>query len=81
MPVVGSPGSRGGQANEAGSLYRSGVAAYLAAHGLAGRGVEAAGYPENGPPPVSLAFETGDGVDDNGEHPCCPEVRARHRLA
>jgi hypothetical protein len=30
--------SRGGQAHEAGSLHRSGVAAYLAAHGLAGRG-------------------------------------------
>lgn len=56
--------SRGGRANEAGSLYRSGVAAYLAAHGLAGRGVEAAGYPEQGPAPVSLAFETGDAVDD-----------------
>jgi hypothetical protein len=40
------------------------VAAYLAAHGLAGRGVEAARYPENGPAPVSLAFETGDEVDD-----------------
>ena len=57
-------GSRGGQANEAGSLYRSGVAAYLAAYGLAGRGVEAAGHPENGPAPVMLAFETGQAVDD-----------------
>ena len=28
----GTAGSRGGKANEAGSLYRSGVAAYLAAH-------------------------------------------------
>ena len=56
--------SRGGRANEAGSLYRSGVAAYLAAHGLAGRGVEAAGYPEDGPAPVVLAFETGEAVDD-----------------
>jgi hypothetical protein len=51
-------------ANEAGSLYRSGVAAYLAAHGLVGRGVEAAGYPEGGPAPVTLSFETGDAVDD-----------------
>ncbi len=56
--------SRGGRANEAGSQHRSGVAAYLAAHGLAGRGVEAAGYPENGPAPVALAFETGEAVDD-----------------
>jgi|SRR5215472_12475094 len=56
--------SRGGQANEAGSLYRNGVAAYLATHGLAGRGVEAAGYAEKGPAPVRLAFETGEAVDD-----------------
>jgi hypothetical protein len=60
----GVAGSRGGRANEAGSLYRSGVAAYLAAHGLVGRGVEAAGYPEGGPAPVTLSFETGDAVDD-----------------
>lgn len=60
----GAAASRGGRANEAGSLYRSGVAAYLAAHGLTGRGVEAAGYPESGPAPVTLSFETGDAVDD-----------------
>jgi hypothetical protein len=59
-----SPGSRGGRANEAGSLHRAGVAAYLAVYGLAGRGVEAAGYAENGPSPVALSFETGDAVDD-----------------
>lgn len=57
-------GSIGGRANEAGSLFRSGVAAYLAAHGLAGRGLEAAGYPERGPAPVALSFETGEAVDD-----------------
>ncbi len=57
-------GSRGGRANEAGSLHRSGVAAYLAAHGLMSRGVEAAGYPEDGPAPVALSFETGEAVDD-----------------
>jgi NACHT domain len=56
--------SSGGRANEAGSVYRAGVAAYLAAHGLAGRGVEAAGYPEGGPAPVRLSFETGESVDD-----------------
>ena len=60
----GTAASRGGRANEAGSLYRSGVAAYLAAHGLVGRGVEAAGYAEGGPAPVMLSFETGDAVDD-----------------
>jgi hypothetical protein len=45
-------------------LHRAGVAAYLAAYGLAGRGVEAAGLPGNGPSPVALSFETGDAVDD-----------------
>jgi len=59
-----SPGSSGGQANEGGSLYRSGVAAYLAAHGLKGRGVETAGYPEAGPAPVALSLETSEAVDD-----------------
>jgi hypothetical protein len=63
--VGGEPASfAGGRANEAGSLHRSGVAAYLAAHGMAGRGVEAAGYPADGPAPVALAFETAEAVDD-----------------
>lgn len=61
---AGQRASSGGRGNEAGSLHRSGIAAYLAAHGLAGRGVEAAGYAEAGPAPVTLAFETGDAVDD-----------------
>jgi hypothetical protein len=56
--------SIGGQANEAGSLHRAGVAAYLAAHGLAGAAVEAAGYIEGGPYPVSMTLESGDAVDD-----------------
>jgi hypothetical protein len=56
--------SIGGQANEAGSLHRAGVAAYLAAHGLAGAAVEAAGYVEGGPYPVSMTLESGDAVDD-----------------
>ena len=59
-----SAGSSGGQANEGGSLHRSGVAAVLAALGLKGRGLEVAGYSERGPAPVSLSFETGDAVDD-----------------
>lgn len=64
VTVGRSAGSSGGQANEGGSLYRSGVAAYLAAHGLKGRGVEAAGYSEAGPAPVALLFETSEAVDD-----------------
>ena len=61
---MSTQGSRGGRANEAGSLYRSGVAAYLAALGLASRGVVVAGYPADGPAPVDLSFETGEAVDD-----------------
>ncbi len=63
-PAVRHSASRGGQANEAGSLHRSGIAAYLAAYGLAGHGVEAAGYPASGPTPVTLSFETEEVVDD-----------------
>jgi hypothetical protein len=40
------------------------VAAYLAAHGLAGAAVEAVGYVEGGPYPVSMTLESGDAVDD-----------------
>ena len=40
------------------------MAAYLAAHGLAGAAVEAAGYVEGGPYPVSMTLESGDAVDD-----------------
>ncbi len=61
---MSTQGSRGGRANEAGSLYRSGVAAYLAALGLASRGVVVAGYPADAPAPVELSFETGEAVDD-----------------
>jgi NACHT domain len=63
-PAGRGASSAGGRANEAGSVYRGGVAAYLAAHGLAGRGLEAAGYAERGPAPVRLSFETGEAVDD-----------------
>jgi hypothetical protein len=56
--------SAGGRANEAGSLHRSGVGAFLAAYGLTGRGLEVAEYPEQGPAPISISFETGDAVDD-----------------
>jgi hypothetical protein len=56
------PSSIGGQANEAGSL-RAGVAAYLAAHGLAGAAVEAAGYTEGGPH-LSVSLSLVPPVDD-----------------
>lgn len=56
--------SRAGQANEAGSVHRRGVAVFLAAHGLAGRAVaDAAPGPDN-PVPESLAFETVHATDD-----------------
>ncbi|WP_412738450.1 NACHT domain-containing protein [Krasilnikovia sp. MM14-A1259] len=55
-------GPRGGVANEAGSAHRRGVAAVLAAHGLAGRSVtgEAAARFV----PVRVAFETEQATDD-----------------
>jgi hypothetical protein len=59
-----SAGSRGGRASEVGSLHRSGVAAYLAALGLTGRGAEAAGYSADDPAPVAIWLETSDAVDD-----------------
>jgi hypothetical protein len=55
---------RGGQANEAGSVYRRGVAGIVAAHGLLSKGIAALGLPDAGPYPVSIAFETTDAVDD-----------------
>ena len=51
-------------ANEAGSLHRRGVAAYLAVHGLLGRGLPAAGHQGLGPFPVRLEFETDEPTDD-----------------
>jgi hypothetical protein len=56
--------SRAGVAGEAGSLHRRGVAAYLAAFGLLGRGLPAAGHSEGGPFPVRLEFETDQPTDD-----------------
>lgn len=56
--------SRSGQANESGSVHRRGVAAFLAAHGLAGRGVPGLGHATSGPFPVALAFETDNPTDD-----------------
>lgn len=56
--------SRSGQANEAGSVHRRGVALYLAAHGLAGKPVRAADPEVGNPVPVGLAFETSHATDD-----------------
>ena len=64
MKGLNQAGSSGGRGNEGGSLHRSGVAAYLAAHGLVSRGLEAAGNSEDGPPPTAISFETGEAVDD-----------------
>lgn len=57
-------GSRAGQANEAGSVHRRGVAAYLAVYGLISRGLPAAGHHDQGPFPVRLEFETNQPTDD-----------------
>jgi hypothetical protein len=56
--------SRSGQANEAGSVHRRGVAAYLVAHGLAGRPVAGADPEAGGPTPVAVEFETAHATDD-----------------
>lgn len=66
MPVAGKGKTtpRGGQGNEAGSVYRRGVGAILATHGLRGKGIAALEIPESGPYPVAIAFETLDVVDD-----------------
>ncbi|GIF41344.1 hypothetical protein BC793_111295 [Actinoplanes xinjiangensis] len=53
---------RGGVGNELGSVHRKGLAAFLAAHGLAGRRIalgDATTFV-----PQRLAFETGDYTDD-----------------
>jgi NACHT domain len=64
MKSAQAAGSSGGRANEAGSLHRSGAAAFLAAHGLRGRGLELADFPGDGAIPISVVFETSDAVDD-----------------
>lgn len=56
-------GAAGGRANEGGSSYRAGFAAYLAAHGLAGTAVTIGDQPTSNPP-RSLWLETTGAVDD-----------------
>lgn len=56
--------SRSGQANEAGSVHRRGVAVYLVGHGLAGYSVDGADPAPGNPVPVALAFETDHATDD-----------------
>jgi hypothetical protein len=65
-PVAGKDktASRGGQGNEAGSVYRRGVGAILATHGLRQKGVAALEMAADGPYPEAIAFETLDTVDD-----------------
>lgn len=53
----------GGRANEGGSSYRAGLAAYLAAHGLAGLEVQIADSASPGTPTL-MWFETSAHVDD-----------------
>lgn len=55
--------NRGGQANEAGSTYRGGVATFVAVFGLIGRPVVALEY-HDGQHPVRIEFESTDPVDD-----------------
>lgn len=55
--------NRGGQANEAGSTYRAGVATFVAVFGLIGRPVGALEY-HDGQHPVRIEFESTDPVDD-----------------
>jgi hypothetical protein len=62
--VAGNTAQRGGQGNEAGSVYRRGVGAILATHGLRGIGIAELGMPAAGTHPVAIAFETTDDVDD-----------------
>jgi hypothetical protein len=64
--LAGASGGRadGTQGPICGGAAPRRYAGYLGAHGLVGRGVEAAGYSEGGPAPVALSFETGDAADD-----------------
>jgi hypothetical protein len=66
VPVAGKSktASRGGQGNEAGSVYRRGIGAILATHGLREKGIAALEMPDSGPYPEAIAFETLDAVDD-----------------
>lgn len=64
MAGKGKSASRGGQGNEAGSVYRRGVSAMLATHGLRAKGIAALEMPDSGPYPEAVAFETFDAVDD-----------------
>jgi len=60
----GETAPRGGQGNEAGSVYRRGVGAILAVHGLRAKGIAALEMSGSGPYPEAIAFETLDAVDD-----------------
>jgi len=66
VPVAGKgkTAPRGGQGNEAGSVYRRGVGAILATHGLRAKAIAALEMPDSGPYPEAIAFETLDAIDD-----------------
>jgi hypothetical protein len=66
VPVAGkgNTATRGGQGNEAGSVYRRGIGAILATHGLREKGIAALEMPDSGAYPEAIAFETLDAVDD-----------------
>jgi hypothetical protein len=66
VPVAGKgkTAPRGGKGNEAGSVYRRGVGAILATHGLRAKGAAALEMSDSGPYPEAIAFETLDAVDD-----------------
>ena len=64
MAGKGETAPRGGQGNEAGSVYRRGVGAILAVHGLRAKGIAALEMFDSGPYPEAIAFETLDAVDD-----------------
>lgn len=58
------PGPLGGAGGEAGSIHRSGVAAFVAAHALAGEPLLSLELPRERSVPVSLALEADSHVDD-----------------
>jgi hypothetical protein len=57
-------GSLGGAANEAGSIHRAGVGAFVVAHGLCGRAVEGLDLPADRSVPAWLGVESDAFVDD-----------------
>lgn len=59
-----SASARGGQNNELGSLYRAGVAAYLAAHALSSQPAPHIGLSDEDSMPLVIKVESDEAVDD-----------------